>query len=604
MLICNSLNAEIVTDGTLGQQINLPGPDFQITSNLGQQDGNNLFHSFQDFNLNSLESATFSGPNNIQNVISRVTGGNPSNINGLIRSTISNADMYFLNPYGIMFGESARLDVQGGFHASTADYLRLGENGRFDARNPSNSILTVAPVEAFGFLAEPAPITIENSKLYVPNQQTLSLIGGPLTMNGDLAANNELDTFHPDFPLKLFAEFGRINLVSLNSAGEVIPNKNGLIINASGGKITTNNTWIGVSGNGAGNMFIRGGDFELFNTELEGDSLDENGGIIDIRVNNLTLHGSEIAIDALGIGHSGKILLKVADTFSAIGISATGSPSFIFSGTEGLLNNAGDAGQIDIEARQIELKNGARIGSSTIGTGKGGYINIKAFDNLIISGKPDENFQYINQIGLPTEVNDINIGISGLFGNSKSIANNAGQAGEISIQTKNLYLTDNSVITSSAVNSGGGNIKITATNLIYLQNARITTAVKSGAGNGGNITMGTPLFVVLDQGKFVSRADAGHGGNIYIQSDQFIASSNSIINASSRLGIDGKVQIDSPNMDMESLLVVLPYGLVDASNLMTTPCNQRLGVNLNSFRVNSSEGSHNSPDDLLPSGIF
>jgi len=115
LLICNSLNAEIVTDGTLGQQISLIGPDFQITSNLGQQDGNNLFHSFQDFNLNSLESATFSGPNNIQNVISRVTGGNPSNINGLIRSTISNADMYFLNPYGIMFGESARLDVQGAF---------------------------------------------------------------------------------------------------------------------------------------------------------------------------------------------------------------------------------------------------------------------------------------------------------------------------------------------------------------------------------------------------------------------------------------------------------------------------------------------------------
>jgi len=90
---------------------------------LGRQHGGNLFHSFQDFNLNSSESATFSGPNNVSNVISRVTGGNPSNIDGLIRSTMPNADMYFLNPYGIMFGPNAQLDVQGSFHASTADTL-------------------------------------------------------------------------------------------------------------------------------------------------------------------------------------------------------------------------------------------------------------------------------------------------------------------------------------------------------------------------------------------------------------------------------------------------------------------------------------------------
>ncbi len=60
-----SIHAEVITDSTLGQQVNLPGPDFQITSDLGQQHGNNLFHSFQDFNLNSSESAIFSGPNSV-----------------------------------------------------------------------------------------------------------------------------------------------------------------------------------------------------------------------------------------------------------------------------------------------------------------------------------------------------------------------------------------------------------------------------------------------------------------------------------------------------------------------------------------------------------
>jgi len=81
-------HAQITTDGSLGPSLNLPGPDYQIGPDLGQQRGGNLFHSFKDFNLNSLESATFSGPNHIQNVISRVTGGNPSNIDGLFRSTI------------------------------------------------------------------------------------------------------------------------------------------------------------------------------------------------------------------------------------------------------------------------------------------------------------------------------------------------------------------------------------------------------------------------------------------------------------------------------------------------------------------------------------
>ncbi|EDN66774.1 Large exoprotein containing haemagglutination activity domain [Beggiatoa sp. PS] len=185
LIIPLSTQAQINTDGSLGPSINLPGPDYQIEPDLGQQQGGNLFHSFKDFNLQRLESATFSGPNHIQNVISRVTGGNPSNIDGLIRSTIPNADFYFLNPYGIMFGPNAQLDVQGSFHASTADYLRLGDGGRFDARNPSNSLLTVAPIEAFGFLTDiPASITTQDSDLFVPTNQTLSLIGGEIELSG------------------------------------------------------------------------------------------------------------------------------------------------------------------------------------------------------------------------------------------------------------------------------------------------------------------------------------------------------------------------------------------------------------------------------------
>ena len=96
--------AEVTLDGSLGRTDVLLGPDYQISADLGQQYGPNLFHSFQDFNLQSHESATFLGTDNVQNIIGRVTGGNPSHINGILRSLIPNANIYFLNPYGIMFG--------------------------------------------------------------------------------------------------------------------------------------------------------------------------------------------------------------------------------------------------------------------------------------------------------------------------------------------------------------------------------------------------------------------------------------------------------------------------------------------------------------------
>ncbi len=206
-----STKAEVITDGTLGQQVNLPGPNFQITPDLGQQYGDNLFHSFQDFNLNSSESAIFSGPNSIQNIISRVTGGNPSNIDGLIRSTIPNADMYFLNPYGIMFGPNAQLDVQGSFHVSTADYLKLGNEGKFNAHNPNDSLLTVAPVSAFGFLHDSiATITMQNSILSVGESKSLSLVGGSIEINNT----------------NLSAPSGQINIVGISSSNEVKQREN------------------------------------------------------------------------------------------------------------------------------------------------------------------------------------------------------------------------------------------------------------------------------------------------------------------------------------------------------------------------------------------
>src|SRR5918998_1223267 len=118
--------AQVVLDGTTGPAGALGGPDYAIGAELGRRAGANLFHSFARFGLRTGESATFSGPEGIANVIGPVTGGERSDIDGTLRSTIPGADLWFLNPAGVVFGPNARLDLQGSFHVSTADELRFG----------------------------------------------------------------------------------------------------------------------------------------------------------------------------------------------------------------------------------------------------------------------------------------------------------------------------------------------------------------------------------------------------------------------------------------------------------------------------------------------
>ena len=93
--------------------------------------GANLFHSFGDFNVHTGESATFTGPATTQNVIGRVTGGHASDIDGTIRSEMPKANLYLLNPAGVMFGPDASLDLKGSFAVTTADYLKHADGTRF-----------------------------------------------------------------------------------------------------------------------------------------------------------------------------------------------------------------------------------------------------------------------------------------------------------------------------------------------------------------------------------------------------------------------------------------------------------------------------------------
>src|SRR5262245_4834742 len=252
------ITTTITPDLTLGTSVTQSSNLYNISG--GTITGNNQFHSFGRFSVGTGDIASFNGPTGIQNIVSRVTGGVRSDIDGTLRSTIAGANLFLLNPAGILFGRNASLDVQGSFHATTADYIKLGTDGFFFADPAKPTVLSVAPPSAFGFLtSNPAPIDVQagvfrftppafTNVLQVPAGQTLSFVGGPVNVGAPPGA--------PPAGF-LFAPQGRINLVSVASTGEATFDGTGFNVDGF-----TKLGDIGIKGNSivdAKDVFIRGG---------------------------------------------------------------------------------------------------------------------------------------------------------------------------------------------------------------------------------------------------------------------------------------------------------------------------------------------------------
>ncbi len=175
-------NAQVVVDNSFGSAGALGGPNFKIPDTLGKTVGENLFHSFSEFSLQTSQSATFTGPDSIQNILGRVTGNKLSEIDGLIQSEIADANLYLLNPNGFLFGKNAKVDVDGAFTVSTRESLKLGEDGSFNAVNPDQSVFASAAPDAFGFLGDNpgGAIKFSGSKLIVENP--VGLVGGDIKL--------------------------------------------------------------------------------------------------------------------------------------------------------------------------------------------------------------------------------------------------------------------------------------------------------------------------------------------------------------------------------------------------------------------------------------
>lgn len=536
--------AEVILDGTLGAKGSITGPNYNITSTMGQTYGGNLFHSFSAFNLNNTESAIFTGPSTVTNIISRVTGGQASSIDGTIKSSIAGADFWFINPSGIVFGQNAKLDVGGSFHASTADYIKLSDNSRFDASKPATPILTSASPSAFGFLSSnPTGISLKDGALLkVSEGKTLSMVGGNL----DIQNSN------------LYASAGTINLVAVASAGEAVVNKQNFNIDSFNklGNINIKETrarsespaydfesaWkmanVDTSGICGGNIFIRGGKFFSDGGRVYADSHGNNNGTgIDILTTdsvNISGKQSGIESEAIGEGNGGNISIVTAQLNISDG-------AFIAASAEKGSN--GNAGDITIKVSDSVNMSGSntRIQSNTLGKGNGGNINIDTTTLKISTGA------YIASAvvqGSKGDAGNINIKaadsveISGYSSKITSDTWDKGKAGNINIATAKLNISGSAYISASAdkgSEGNGGSINIKATDYVEISghyydggNIFLGSSIKSetwGRGNAGSISIDTSKLNISDVANISTNTregSSGDGGNIIIKAADYI----------------------------------------------------------------------------------
>ena len=490
--------AQIIPDDTLGAESSLVTPDNikGIESERisgGAIRGSNLFHSFQEFNLGEGRGAYFANPAAIENIFSRVTGVNPSEIFGTL-GVLGNANLFFLNPNGIIFGPNASLDVRGSFFGTTADSFTFPDGSEFSATNPDvPPLLTVNVQQPIGLRFEGESGLITNAAdLAVDSGQTLTLVGGDVTLDGG----------------KIVAPGGRVELGGLLAAGEIGLSDDGSLSFPDGvaraDVLLTNEAEVNVRAGGGGSIVInsrnleilgtskmragiasglgfidsKAGDINIDSTEtitLKDSSFISNAvlpgavgdaGGINITTANLSLtERAQVNAITLGEGDGGEITINASDTILAEGEDQNGFNSGISSNVEG----SGNAGGINITTANLSLTQGAQISASIFEEGNAGEITINASDTISVEGEDRDGFK------------------SGIFSTVTQFGK--GKAGGINITTTNLSLTQGGLITASTFGVGdAGGIKLTTANLSLTQGGTIGVST-FGVGDAGEITI-------------------------------------------------------------------------------------------------------------------
>ncbi len=598
LLFSTPAAAQILPDATLRVNSIVTPNGNTLTIDGGSRAGGNLFHSFREFSLPTGSEAFFNNALDVQNIFSRVTGSNISNIDGLIRANGA-ANLFLLNPNGIVFGPNARLNIGGSFIGSTASRINFADGTQFSATNPTPApLLTVSVPIGLGFGSNPGQITAQgtghnlttrhaeqapyvatdsNTGLRVQPGRTLALVGGNVTLNG----------------MTLTAPGGRIELGSV-AEGIVGFNSNSqefvldyALANNFGDIQLFQQSLADVSGITAGSIQVQGrqvilNDASVLWSQNRGSL---PGGSINVRaIESVEISGyiprtrirSGLVSETLGNGTSGDITVSTQRlisrgaggiynrTFSqGNGGSITVNASdlvelsgFVPNGSNTISAytlSASKAGNIDIFARRLFLSDGAIISNTTFNRGAGGTITVNA--------------EMIELIGTRN-------GNGALFANSFG----AGNSGDIAINTRTLSVLNGGRLTTASFSAGdGGNINVNASESVEVSDRNPTDATPSRirssvaiasesvrrvfpglpdvpSGASGNLTINTPNLTVREQGFIsVSNEGVGRGGTLTVNAGSVLLAGNGSLSATTASGEAGNIALQAQSLQMRRL---------------------------------------------------
>lgn len=619
--------AAVVTDGTMGPVVNLHGR-FQIGAELGTRVGPNLFHSFETFNLGKNERAVFTSPKDyskdISNVISRVTGGEVSRIDGVLRSRVGQADFYFINPAGVVFGPTAKIDVPASMHLSTASELRFPDGGVYSAVDPEASSLSIMPPEAYGFLPEHHGEVRFEGNGWADKNDKWSGTAFPLKLGftwdivaGDITVRQT----------HLQSEQGFMRLATM-AEGEVQVSTHDN--NSTHGNIHLQNAYLDVSGikkhhSLAGHMVLNTGQLTARNSLLYADNygnIDSPDGGIDISAHDIYLDKSLVASNPmLGLGEAGDItvhadgviqLIKGGQISTGTGRDANADAGDITIHTDRLIvdgnnskldtsifsdtYNQGDAGDVIILADKLELINNGNISSSVQenASGDGGSIVISA-DQVIIDNS-NLNAEYADKYAM-----------GGLIAETYG----AGAAGNISIDTASLMIQgQKNALTGVFANAWPGSIgqtgyiDIRAGDWVRLRNAGFIVSLTASALNDPSqvkpqsVDIQSPVLFG-DANGIISTQSFGKipAGNINLRISEMLGLNLSIVSTSSRGGGGGNITIATP-------ITLLSNGIIQANSSAVGGRGGLVDINTQALVASESRFAPNqntilSPDELL-----
>jgi filamentous hemagglutinin family protein len=461
-----SVQAQIVPDSTLPTPSVVTPNGSTLTITGGKQVGTNVFHSFGQFSVLTGQTAYFNNDLSVQNILTRVTGGNISTIDGLIQAN-GTANLFFINPSGIVFGPNAQLNIGGSFIASTANSIKLADGNEFSATNPqAPPLLTINVPIGLQFGSNPRSIINQSTALAPPNLptlpstvpisnnvglavqpgQTLALIGGDVLLNGG----------------NLTANTGQIFLGSVASAGMVrfTPTPFGLSLNYDNIQ-------------NFGNISLSGGS--LINTSGLG------GGKVEIRGGNVSLNGGRIY--ALTLGNI-------------------------------------DGRGIDINAQTFRAEGGTQISTLTRGNGAGGAINIRATDSVELNGIGVDPYRlFVGKYLLSGSANPFDPQVLLITGTSSM-----GNAGNIAIDTEKLLIDNGAVLASTTFSTGNaGNMTIRARDFELVGSVINSGTFAGSTGAGGDINFEGERLTVSDGAALISISrDRGASGNINIKASESV----------------------------------------------------------------------------------